>query len=87
MKSYELGTCEAARILGKSPRCVGRLINSGQLPAIKSGRTFRISESDLADYVERSRVVPTSECSTQLMSEIQNFEHEQAEHICEDFGT
>jgi excisionase family DNA binding protein len=77
MQPFELGTIDVARILGKSSRCVTRLILSGQLPAIKAGRTFRVMESDLRDYIERSRVVvPPSQYSDAIGQ--QHFEFDSA---------
>jgi excisionase family DNA binding protein len=84
---YKLSTSDVAKILGKCPKTIIRLVLQGHLTGFRVGRTFRFSEADVADYLERSKVVPTSEYSDAFLSNVETFEHEQAEHICEDFGT
>ncbi|MBW3589091.1 MAG: helix-turn-helix domain-containing protein [Actinobacteria bacterium] len=39
-----------------SAMTVYRLINSGQLPAVRVGKNFRIRESDLNEYLEDREV-------------------------------
>jgi excisionase family DNA binding protein len=55
-----LGTPEAAQRLGITQRTLYRLIDDGQIPAYKMGRVFRVKESDLDEFLERSRVEPGS---------------------------
>ena len=53
---------EVCERLGISQRTLFRLIRSGRLTAIKTGPAknarIRVSEEDLADYIERSKVQP-----------------------------
>lgn len=42
---------EVARVLRVSTMTVYRLINAGQLPAARIGRSFRLREEDLDRYV------------------------------------
>ncbi len=53
-----LGTKEAARLLGVVPRTLYRLIDDGDLPAYKIGRVIRLRRSDIAAFLERSRIAP-----------------------------
>ena len=55
-----LGTPEAAERLGITQRTLYRLIDEGQVPAYRLGRVFRVKESDLEQFLERSRVAPGS---------------------------
>jgi excisionase family DNA binding protein len=55
-----LGTPEAALRLGITQRTLYRLIDEGQIPAYRMGRVFRVKESDIESFVERSRVAPGS---------------------------
>lgn len=55
-----LGTTEAAERLGIVPRTLYRLINEGKIPAYKFGRVIRVTEADLATYLEENRVQPGS---------------------------
>ena len=55
-----LGTAQAARRLGITPRTLYRLIDEGELPAYKFGRVIRLRVSDVDDFVERSRIPPGS---------------------------
>jgi excisionase family DNA binding protein len=55
-----LGTPEAAQRLGITQRTLYRLIDEGQIPAYRMGRVFRVKESDIEGFVERSRVAPGS---------------------------
>jgi excisionase family DNA binding protein len=55
-----LGTPEAAERLGITQRTLYRLIDEGQVPAYRLGRVFRVKESDLEQFLERSRVSPGS---------------------------
>ncbi len=51
---------EVAAILRVSTMTVYRLIRSGELPAVRVGRTYRIREEDLDAYVE-SQVVDVAD--------------------------
>jgi len=42
---------EVARVLRVSNMTVYRLINSGRLPAVRVGRSFRLREEDLDHFV------------------------------------
>lgn len=55
-----LNTAESARRLGVTPRTLYRFIDDGQLPAYRFGRVIRLKESEVADFIERCRIVPGS---------------------------
>jgi excisionase family DNA binding protein len=55
-----LGTAEAARRLGITPRTLYRLIDEGQLPAYKFGRVIRLRVADVEAFVEQARIAPGS---------------------------
>lgn len=55
-----LGTAEAARYLGITPRTLYRLIDSGELSAYKFGRVIRLKQSDVDAFIEGARVEPGS---------------------------
>jgi excisionase family DNA binding protein len=55
-----MGTHEAARYLGITPRTLYRFINDGALPAFKMGRVIRLRQSDLDDFIESTRIPPGS---------------------------
>jgi excisionase family DNA binding protein len=44
---------EVAGILRVSNMTVYRLVKSGQIPAIRVGKNYRIKESDVNDYLSR----------------------------------
>jgi len=44
---------EVAGILRVSNMTVYRLLKSGQIPAIRVGKNYRIKESDVNDYLDR----------------------------------
>lgn len=44
---------EVANILRVSNMTVYRLVKSGQIPAIRVGKNYRIKESDVNDYLSR----------------------------------
>lgn len=44
---------EVANILRVSNMTVYRLVKSGQIPAIRVGKNYRIKESDVNDYLDR----------------------------------
>jgi excisionase family DNA binding protein len=45
-----------AKRLLVNPRTVTRLINRGELSAYRVGEVYRIDESDLVSYLEKSKV-------------------------------
>jgi excisionase family DNA binding protein len=55
-----MSTQEAARRLGITPRTLYRFVDEGSLAAYKMGRVFRLKQSDVDEFIERSRVEPGS---------------------------
>lgn len=55
-----LNTAETAKRLGVTPRTLYRFIDDGQLPAYRFGRVIRLKETEVADFIERCRIVPGS---------------------------
>lgn len=53
-----LNTAETARRLGITPRTLYRFIDDGSLPAYRFGRVIRLKESEVAEFIERCRIVP-----------------------------
>lgn len=53
-----LNTAETARRLGITTRTLYRFIDEGQLPAYRFGRVIRLQESEVAEFIERSRITP-----------------------------
>jgi excisionase family DNA binding protein len=47
-----LTVAEVARSLRVSNMTVYRLVNSGQLPAVRVGRSYRIADADVRRYLE-----------------------------------
>jgi excisionase family DNA binding protein len=47
-----LSTPAVAKRLGVSPQTVRRLIWSKELPALQSGKHYRVSEADLVAFIE-----------------------------------
>jgi len=52
-----LNTRIAGEILSFSPKKVRKMIDTGELPAVKIGGEYRIREEDLKKYVENLVVV------------------------------
>lgn len=52
---------DVARYLGVSKMTVYRLIHAGEIPAIAVGRSYRIRESVLMNFIEGAAVVDPSE--------------------------
>jgi len=48
---------EVAEALGRSTRTIRRHIKRGELPAVKAGRSFIITRTDLAEYLESEKRV------------------------------
>jgi excisionase family DNA binding protein len=55
-----VGTTEAARLLGVTPRTVYRLIDEGDLPAYKFGRVIRLQRAEIEEFIAGSRIRPGS---------------------------
>jgi excisionase family DNA binding protein len=53
-----LNTNETAKRLGITPRTLYRFIDDGKIPAYRFGRVIRLKESEVAEFIERSRIVP-----------------------------
>lgn len=54
-----LKTAEAAKILRKGKNYIYAAINCGELRAIKLGKTLRIRQVDLDEFIERNTKVTT----------------------------
>ncbi|MBN2590030.1 MAG: helix-turn-helix domain-containing protein [Sedimentisphaerales bacterium] len=46
---------DIAEILGLEYKSIYRLIRSGELPAARIGRVYRVNEADLASYIESQK--------------------------------
>lgn len=55
-----LSTKDASERLGITLRSLYRFIDEGDLVAYKFGRVIRLQESDIAHFIEQSRVSPGS---------------------------
>lgn len=53
-----LNTNETAKRLGITPRTLYRFIDDGKIPAYRFGRVIRLKESEVAAFIEQSRIVP-----------------------------
>ena len=49
-----LTIAEVAAVMRVSKMTVYRLVHGGELPAVRVGRSFRVSEKDVNNYIERS---------------------------------
>lgn len=49
-----LTVAEVASVMRVSKMTVYRLVHSGELPAVRVGRSFRVKESDVHAYLEKS---------------------------------
>ncbi len=49
-----LTVAEVAAVMRVSKMTVYRLVHSGDLPAVRVGRSFRVSEKDVNDYLKNS---------------------------------
>lgn len=58
--SQWMGTQEAARYIGVTPRTLYRFINDGAVAAYKMGRVIRLRRSDLDAFLEANRIAPGS---------------------------
>ena len=84
--SYDLSCAAVGRLLRKSPAAVARLIHSGDLAAIKTGRTYRVRQADLDAYLDRARVRPRPTGETSARRAVANHWHETAARRCEAAG-
>ena len=50
-----MNTKEVAEYMHASPAYVRTLVNNGELPAVKNGRSIRILKADVNGYLERKR--------------------------------
>ena len=48
----------AAEVLGVTERTVWTLVDSGDLPAVRFGRSVRIDPADLRAYIDRCKTTP-----------------------------
>lgn len=55
-----MGTAEAARRLGVTPRTLYKFIDEGSIAAYKFGRVIRLKQSDVDAFIEAARVEPGS---------------------------
>ncbi len=46
---------EVADMLGVTYQLIYRLVRSGELPAVRLGKLYRVSRSDLDSYLEKSK--------------------------------
>lgn len=53
-KGKFLTVAEVAEIMRVSKMTVYRLVHSGELPAVRVGRSFRVNESSVNEYLESS---------------------------------
>lgn len=49
-----LTIAEVASVMRVSKMTVYRLVHSGELPAVRVGRSFRVTEDDVNDYLRKS---------------------------------
>jgi excisionase family DNA binding protein len=49
-----LTVAEVAAVMRVSKMTVYRLVHSGELPAVRVGRSFRVSEADVHEYLKTS---------------------------------
>ncbi|HNA99066.1 MAG TPA: helix-turn-helix domain-containing protein [Marmoricola sp.] len=49
-----LTVAEVAQMMRVSKMTVYRLVHSGELPAVRVGRSFRVSEEDVHEYLRTS---------------------------------
>ncbi len=49
-----LTVAEVAQVMRVSKMTVYRLVHSGELPAVRVGRSFRVTEKDVDEYLKNS---------------------------------
>lgn len=54
-----IGTEEAAKMLGVTPRTVTRLAERGELPGFRVGRLWKFRPNDIKEYIEGQIRHPT----------------------------
>lgn len=57
---------DASKLLGVTERTVWTLVNQGELPAIRFGRTVRIDPVDLRGFIDRAK----SQCQVSAGKEV-----------------
>jgi excisionase family DNA binding protein len=57
-ENHWMGTAEAAKRMGITPRTLYKFIDSGELPAYKFGRVIRLKLTDVDAFIEGARVQP-----------------------------
>jgi excisionase family DNA binding protein len=60
---------EVADVLGVNYQTAYNLIRSGDIPAIRVGRLFRVEKSDLRAFIERSKKAVQYELATKMNPE------------------
>ena len=50
---------EVVEMLGVTYQLIYRLVRSGELPAVRLGKLYRVSRIDLEQYLERQKGVPS----------------------------
>jgi excisionase family DNA binding protein len=53
-----MGTAEAAKRMGITPRTLYKFIDSGELTAYKIGRVIRLQKADVDAFLARCRIEP-----------------------------
>ena len=53
-KASFLTVAEVASIMRVSKMTVYRLVHSGELPAVRVGRSFRVNENEVENYLKQS---------------------------------
>jgi excisionase family DNA binding protein len=53
-----MSTRQAAAYLGITPRTLYRLIDSGQVPAYRFGRVFRLQGREIDAFIDSARIQP-----------------------------
>ena len=53
-QAYLLTIAEVAAVMRVSKMTVYRLVHGGDLPAVRVGRSFRVSEKDVNEYIQKS---------------------------------
>lgn len=51
-----LTVAEVSKRLNLSERTIQRLIESGNLPAFRFGKSYRVNESELEEYINNAKV-------------------------------
>ena len=63
MESEYMSLEEVADFLGVTYQLIYRLVRSGELPAVRLGKLYRVSKADLDGYLERSKRA-SAQCGT-----------------------